>query len=302
MNKKILTAAIGAAMIAGPLAAQADLKISGRVAGELISNTGPGIVFGDTGNTRLQFDASNDSGGYLRMAMDMRPLFGPVGAASPLGRDAYLGLKGDFGSLQAGTMANVGKNIEGDPFIATFLEMRNNAVKGGSYGSSSFNATMIQYANKIGDAKIKVQYDLTDNGGKKGDLGASVKTKLAGATVFVSYNNEGNVAGGGFYKLGGAMKFGDIKGKFQYESDTTGGVSGTTWVLGAEVGLGDGAMVDVSYSDTGQDGTNAWYRVGYVKKLNKKTRWFVGVTQNGGSKLGTTANTSTYGGGMRVDI
>ncbi len=295
MNKNILTAAIGAAMIAGPLAAQADLKISGRVAGELTSSSAPGIVFGDTGNSRLQFDAKSGMG-YLRMAMDMRPLFG---GGSPGARDAYLGL--DFGSFkaQAGRMAGANKNLEKDPFIATFLEMRNNAVDGGSYGSSSFVATLIQVSGKAGDASYKIQYDATDSGGKKGDLCASLKAKLAGASVYVGYNNKGN-AGDTFYKLGGSMKFGDIKGKLYYENDSA---NISRFVVGAEIGMGDGAMVDISYGDQGNDITQAWYRIGYQKKMNKKTRWFVGYVSNGANKTaGTGAGDATFGGGVRVDI
>ncbi|MEE8428327.1 MAG: porin, partial [Gammaproteobacteria bacterium] len=230
MNKNILTAAIGAAMIVAPLAAQADLKISGRVAGELVNNT-TGTLFGDTGHSRLQFDFSNGMG-FARMAMDMRPLFG---AGSPGARDAYLGL--NFGSVavSAGRIAGAVKNLEKDPFIATFLEMRGNSVKGGSLGSNSFRPSVINVTAKAGGAKWKVQTSQFDNTGTKGDLSASVSGKMMGAKVYAGYNNLGN-SGNTFYKVGGSMDFGDVKGKLYYEND--GGTGLARFVVGAEMGMG----------------------------------------------------------------
>jgi len=300
MNKKILTAAIGAAMIAGPLAAQAELKIGGRVAGSLTSNNSV-VNFVDFGNTRIQFDAKDDSGWYARMAWDMRP----SGALSnqPAGilpmRDSLVGIKSGMGDFSFGRIAGAVKNIEGDPFIATFLQYRTAFVKGGAYGSSSFVNQIIQYSTKAGDASIKVQFNPVSAGsGSNGDAALAVKAKMAGANVFLGWNNEGNVAGGGFYKVGGNMKFGDIKATAIYESDTTGGAAVTTWVLGGAMSLGDGASVDASYSDKGSDGVNAAYRLAYMKKASKKARWWVGYTQNGSS----SANTATYGAGARVDF
>jgi hypothetical protein len=299
MNKKILSAAIGAALVAGPLAAQADLKISGRLAADITSADG-GIAMSDSGHSRLQLDASDDSGWYNRVAMDLRPIFG---GGSATGRDFYVGFKGGFGSIQAGRMAGAVKNIEGDPFIATFMEYRNNFVKGGAYGSSSFIGNMLQYANKFGDASIKLQYNPTDDAiaGPNGDLGASIKAKLAGANVFAGYNNEGN-SGNTYYKLGGDMSFGDIKAKLIYEND--GAIVGdeASFVVGAELKLA-GGMVDVSYSDKGNLRSAAAYRIGYMKKASKKARWWVGYTQNGSNKTpGVVGDTATFGGGARVDF
>lgn len=300
MNKKILSAAIGAALVAGPLAAQADLKISGRLAADITSADG-GIAMSDSGHSRLQLDASDDSGWYNRVAMDLRPIFG---GGSATGRDFYVGFKGGFGSIQAGRMAGAVKNIEGDPFIATFMEYRNNFVKGGAYGSSSFIGNMLQYANKFGDASIKIQYNPTDDAiaGPNGDLGASIKAKLAGANVFAGYNNEGNVTNGSYYKLGGDMTFGDIKAKLIYEND--GLITGdeASFVVGAELKLA-GGMLDVSYSDKGNLRSAAAYRIGYMKKASKKARWWVGYTQNGSNKTpGVVGDTATFGGGARVDF
>ena len=63
-------------------------------------------------------------------------------------------------------------------------------MKGGSYGSSSFINNMLQWDNKIGGGSLVVQYDPTDNGGKKGDIGIGFKGDLGGAKVYAAYNNQ----------------------------------------------------------------------------------------------------------------
>lgn len=57
-----------------------------------------------------------------------------------------------------------------------------------------------------------------------------------------------------------------------YETLSVAGVSVNAFVLGAEMGLGGGAMVDVSYGDAGGGGNAAYTRVAYIKKASKKVR------------------------------
>jgi len=301
MNKKILTAAIGAALVAGPLAAQADYKISGSVSGSLVSQDGV-ILFQDNGRSRLQFDISDDSGWYGRIARDMRlgrnAGLSTITSNLPMIRDQYVGLKTSFGSFQFGRMAGAVKNNEADPYITTFLELRNNAVLGGGtgLGSSGFRNNLIQYANKFGDATVKLQYNPVDVtvDPSNGELAASIIGKIAGARVYAGYSNLGN-SGSTFYKLGGSMKFGNINAKLHYEDFA----SFTNWNIGGEMGLGNGAAVDVTYADKGRDGTNAYYRLAYMKKASKKSRWWVGYVQNGNK---VAANGASYGAGARVDL
>ena len=299
MNKKVLAAAIAAAMVA-PVA-QADLKISGRVAMELVSEDGA-ILAKDYGNQRLQMDWADESGFMGRIALDMRQ--SKFTAPGSEFRDYHTGYKGGFGTLMAGRLAGAGKNIEGDMYVGTFLELRNAFVKGGSYGSSSFINNMIEYNNKFGDAVFKLQYDPTENGstavgGKKGDLGASIKAKLAGANVWAAYNNQGDTDT--YWKLGGDMKFGEIKVRAVYENDDGATGDEASWALGADMGFGNDWTGTVDYSDKGKNRAEAAYRVGVYKKFSKKAHMWVGYTQNGTSSS-TTADIAAYGVGFRVDI
>lgn len=309
MNKKILTAAIGAALVAGPLAAQADLKISGRVAGSLTSADGQ-IQFQDNGNTRLQFDASDESGWFARLAKDMRLGRLKVNSTTTTtemtdtqlrtDRDQYVGIKSSFGSFRFGRIAGAVKNIEADPYIATFLELRNNATKGGAYGSSSFQNGMIAYDHKFGDATVRLDYVAVDaaTGAANGALGASIVGKAAGARFYAGYNNQGN-GPDAFYKLGGSMKFGMANVVLNYEDNGT----DSNYGLGVDFGMGNGQSVNVHYADKGLDTTAAYYRVAYMKKASKKARFWVGYAQNGNkNQFGTAGDTASYGAGARVDF
>ncbi len=337
MNKKILAAAIGAAMIV-PVAAQADIKVSGAVGADLISLpshagiSGSGLTFGDWGHSKLQFDGSSDSGLYARAALDTRALFFQWTATNPLygyyatgnfaagmaPRDIYFGYKADWGSLQVGRMAGAVKNLEGDPFIATFLELRNNAYMGGGNGSGGFVDNMLQYANKFGDTSIKVQYDpiadtslpgmasQIDGSNWNGAMALGLKSKIAGANVFLGYNNLGNTAAGGsYYKLGGDMTFSGIKVSLGYQNHDNGaGTTASNFILGGSMDLGNGQLVDVTYSDKGADGTNAFYRVAYMKKMGKGGDVHAGYVTNGSKNsmvgIGSSANAGIFGVGVTV--
>jgi hypothetical protein len=292
MNKKILTAAVGAALLAGPLAAQADMKLSGRVAADLVSIDGV-LQYADYGQSRLQFDIMDDSGLYARAATDTRGWFQ---GSYNTGRDFYAGFKGSWGSLQAGRMGGAVKNIEKDPFIATFLELRNNAIRGGKYGSSGFIGNMLQYANSFNGLNLKVQYNLVDttvdpNGG---DLGASLTGKFGNGGFYAGYNTE-EVSGNTYYKVGGDMTFSGIKVKLGYQSLDT-GTTNSNFLVGAEFGLGDGQMIEGTYADKGSNRNDAFYRIAYQKKFSKNAEAHVGYVNNGAG----AGNVGTYGGGLIV--
>jgi len=308
MNKKILAAAIGAAMVA-PLAAQADLKISGRVAMELVSEDG-NINAQDYGNSRIQMDWADETGFFARTAFDTRlskftavsgtaTTSGAVSGSTAAWRDWYVGYKGGFGSLRAGRLAGVGKNVEGDMYIGTFLELRNAFVKGGSYGSSSFINNMIQYDNKVGDMWFGAQYNPTDNGGTKGDIGLAVKANAGGAKLYAAYNNQGDT--NTYWKLGGSMGFGGVNVRAHYENDGNLAGDEASWDLGADMGFGNAWTGTVDYSDKGKNRAEAAYRVGVYKKFSKKAHMWVGYTQNGTSSSTSNA-VAAYGVGFRVDI
>jgi predicted porin len=173
MNKNVIALAVAAAM-AAPLAAQAEVKITGGLQAQIVSIDGDsampdGLYATDggeyegenTGNYGfLQFAASEDLGNGLKAlaVYNMNISVGdsdgaPVGGAAPGGRDAYVGLSGGFGTVLAGTLtAPYAMTKSWDPFVATFAQARGNGGMSSLHNSYAGNA--LAYANKFGMANV----------------------------------------------------------------------------------------------------------------------------------------------------
>ena len=301
MNKKIIAIAIATAM-AAPVA-MADIKVSGRMAGHLTSsdkNVGAGTdtakasrEFGDAGQARLVFDGT-DGNFFARIAYDTRAASGGGALA---GRDNYLGYNFANSAISFGRIGGAAKNIEKDPYIATFLQMRGTAAisrTSKEYGSSSFVGSIIQYTMKAGGAKVKFQYDPTDNTGASGNEGhtALAVTGKAGAIgYFVSYNNGTGSDGGSSNgqsntKVGGSMKFGATKVTLMLSGSkaSSAAEAQSATFLSADMGLGDGLSANFGYGNNKAKTT--WMRLAVAKKFSKQTTVYGGLTNtkpDGGS-------------------
>lgn len=199
MNKKLIAIAV-ASVMATPVMA-ADLKISGRLNQQFTSLSTDAATdtdvldYSDNGHQRLQFDVKAGNA-YGRMAYDARE------SKNLANRDMYVGYKFGAASIQFGRMGNAGKNIEKDPLIATFLEVRTSAASatgaGSAYDSNGFVSDIAQFATKAGGVDIKVQLGLSDNDAtagpgatNQGHVGVALSGKAGGVRWFVS-NNNGN--------------------------------------------------------------------------------------------------------------
>ncbi len=171
MNKKILFAAVGAAIAASPMiAAQADVKVGGHAQVEYyqykLNDAGAtrkasGLI--DNARGRFWIDASEDLGGGMKamaryeFSVDTAnggqaaaASGGPSGAAGydtgtrsfdQRTREKYVGLSGGFGTVTAGNLHGSYKRLGGvrwDPVNATVLEARGN---GGQSGGRDISAT-----------------------------------------------------------------------------------------------------------------------------------------------------------------
>ncbi len=169
MNKKILFAAVGAAIAASPMiAAQADVKVGGHAQVEYYNgenSTGTtttkhsGLI--DNARGRFWIDASEDLGGGMkamaRYEFSVDTANGGQSAANgnaTLGgydgttartfdqrtREKYVGLSGGFGTITAGNLHGTYKRLGGvrwDPVNATVLEARGNGGQSGTDASGS---------------------------------------------------------------------------------------------------------------------------------------------------------------------
>lgn len=325
MNKKIIAIAIASAL-AAPVA-MADVKVSGRVGAHFASISDEGVLntadaddaklhgfnaveagdvvgeaattLGDQGHTRLQFDATSGKA-FARLAYDARL------DKDLAPREAYLGYKFGAGSVQVGRMAGALKNLEKDPYIATFLEVRGTSgAGGGAYGSNSFVDHLVQYSTKISGLAVKVQYDAGDNASvtdNEGHMAVSVMGKAGGVKWWAGMNtaddDEQNNDSGNV-KVGASMKFGAVKGTVQFEDTTINASDLTRILIMADMGLGQGASVNAALGNLTSDdiGDSTWVRLAYAKKLNKGTTVYAGYTS---SDFDGDISYSIIGAGMTI--
>jgi predicted porin len=165
MNKNVIALAVAAAM-AAPLAAQAEVTVSGTLQAEIISldgdNVQKGLYVADaqeggkvgSGNAgALNFSASEDLGDGLK-AIAKYGVNVDVDGKAPAQRDAYVGLSGGFGTVMAGTLTTpyASSTKTWDPFLATAAQARGNYGMSALHNGYAKNA--IAYANKFGMAKV----------------------------------------------------------------------------------------------------------------------------------------------------
>ena len=324
MNKKIIAIAV-ASVMAAPVA-MADLKISGRVNQQFVNTDTDGgastLNNTDNGHARLQFDAKSGDV-YGRLALDER--FGrdngaANGADGRTKRDQYVGYKFGAASLQYGRMGGAAKNIEKDPLIATFLEVRSSVASANpanAYDSSSFVNEVLQFSTKAGNANIKVQLGLSDNDvadattagdTNQGYTAFSIRGKAGPVTYFASYNNgnadQGTTANDDSNtKIGATMKFGKVAATLAIKNQDNNGFNTDVVVLRANMGLGDGqkiyAGVATREDDNGASGDSTWFRLGYSKTLSKGATVYAGYTSTDNDTAGS-ADVSTLGAGMTL--
>ncbi len=171
MKKNVIALAVAAAM-AAPLAAQAEVSISGGLQAEVVNYGGDGGIRnglyaadgGQVGSENggsygfLKFSASEDLGGGMKAlamwnsAVNVGDTGGSNGGMG--GRDAYVGLTGGFGTVLAGTLATPYKSstVSWDPFVATSLQARGNG--GMSDAQNGYANNALAYANKFGPATV----------------------------------------------------------------------------------------------------------------------------------------------------
>jgi len=205
MNKKLLTAAIGAALAAGPMfAAHADVKVYGKVQGEVGSidasdfdgtetgtnKNGQTITFVGTGydgmtvedrnNGRIGVFATEDLGGGLKgIAKAEWKIDTTQGGLGNGEREAFVGLQGGWGTFTVGALKSPYKYTGGvtyDPFVATMLEARGNGGMTGdelraagvsnAFGHNGFLTDMLGYTSpNFGGFQFWAVYSPDENSG-----------------------------------------------------------------------------------------------------------------------------------------
>lgn len=349
MNKKLIAIAV-ASVMAAPIA-MADVKMSGRVNAQYGIKSVDGATddpmgrLNDSGQARFQVDVTSGKV-YARWAIDNRygrashthstVVTDAEAADVALGngatfdtdkantfgatnRDSFVGYKFDGFKLQYGRMGVAGKNIEKDPYIATFLQIRgaSEAVTKGTYGSSSFVDDVVQLSTKVGGGKLTAQINFDDKSSSisstnEGMVALSYAGKAGAVNYWVAYNTGSTDGANGSdptnddtnIKVGASMKFGKIKGTFNYTSADANGAGKDNILLMADMGLGNGMSVNgtigLASADGGSAGDTTFLRLAFKKKLAKGVSAYAGYTSTDYDAANTAKDFSVVGAGMTV--
>ena len=207
MNKKLLTAAIGAALVAGPmLAAQAKVTVYGmaqvEVSDESVDNVTTGLGmndddfvrtsnwnFGSNKNAtddsalttednargRIGVKVKEDLGGGLKGIAKFEWKVDTTQGGRDTGqRESFVGLQGSWGTFKAGRLRTPYKYYGGvkyDPFVATNLEARRNGgMSGGGFTHNGFAPDTLGYISpkKKGPVQFWAVISLDEQGGGGG--------------------------------------------------------------------------------------------------------------------------------------
>jgi predicted porin len=249
MNKKLLSVAIAAA-VAVPLAAQAEIKLSGTIqaeVGNLEISGADGLTTTDDSNGALagggpnavKFDFSEDLGGGLKAVGRIDWAFdttnqGGSGAANGLSdREKFVGLQGSSGAyFRMGRIQGAYKTATKiDPFYGTAGQMRiGGGESGGEFGHGGYVNNVAELGFSGGGFKVALQGVLSDDGNdataladdgvasRSGSVLANVEYKNDMFTVYGGYSNdEARVTNGTNWKVGGKVAFGGLGVGLQYE-------------------------------------------------------------------------------------
>ena len=313
MNKKLIAAAVVAGL-AAPMAAQADVSVYGVAQLELTNYDDgaatTGIVLDDKfGQSRVGVRWSEDLGGGLKSLGVFE--WGPqidshfAGGSNPAldGRIAYIGLKGGWGEVDAGTILQPYKysgGVKYDAFVATAAQARptsaapgaGGGMSGGAFGHGAYFNDAISYKNKFGMATIWLAYSpekaatigTPSGNGASGDLMASVVVGFNGGEAGLAYAKDNNASGttgaDGVKntKIFGKYSFGSSTVLAQYE-DSKAATSGNKTkyaFLGYQLKMGMNKFV-LQLGQTKPDGGNKtnYGAAGVIHNFSKKTRVFL---------------------------
>ena len=240
-------------------------------------------------------------------------------------RESFVGLKGNFGTVQLGNLKSAYKYTGGvkyDAFVATVLEARNQGGMSGSdlgnssYGHNSFLANSIGYITpKMNGFQGWLTYSPDESGNSKGDDGdltASLKYNNGPMELGVAYvNNDDNSGaipgnGGDGFKLLGSYKFGNHKVMGQYESlDTDAAGDVDYYFLAYHFKTGNNTIVGQLGNrdpDATGEGETDYYMIGLIHALSKKTRLTAGYSNSETDATFTDfgAEVETFSVGLRM--
>jgi len=290
MNKKLIAAAIAAAVSAP--AAMADVTVYGKIhmSVDSVDEDGAGGYNGQTITSRasrIGFKGTEDLGNGLKAVWKFESGIN-VDSSSGLsgGRDAYLGLAGNFGTvLLAGGVNTPYKNSTAklDFFADTLADQNstvgtedNRASNAIAYISPKFSGMQFSAATVAGETDA-------GNDGLVDAYSVAVTYNNAGITAAIAYEDLGDhvQAGAAFdgkaetkVRVGLGYKMDAFKVAAVYEDQSDrGGVAGADramWQVSAAYSMGNNTLKAMYGDNDAASGGNAW-AIGADHKMSKRT-------------------------------
>lgn len=234
--------------------------------------------------SRLGFKGTENLGGGLKanfvLEMGLNPDTGASAQGVTFGRQASVGLSGDFGVLNLGRQKSVTYDL-GDDIDPFHIGMAGDI--GRLFKTSNRNNNAVTYAtNNLSGFVGTVQYAF---GEVAGDTAASRTIGLSGkyqagpvmaAIAYEKVNDAlGNdLAGGKKTLIGGTYDFGVAKAHAAFETIKGGTSDQRVWMIGTTVPFGPGAFLADYTRVTNKAAANAdgnQFAVGYTYDLSKRT-------------------------------
>ncbi len=335
MNKKLLTLAIGVALGTVPMISSASqVKLYGHLQVEVGSIDTGGLAgnenfTADNSRGRIGIEASEKLGnGLTALALFEWRVDTTTGDVDAGDRQGMVGLKGNFGTFEAGALKGAYKYFGGvsyDPFNTTALEARSN---GGTSGAELGNTRYGHHAfldNSIGwkspnwnGLEVWAHYSIDEQNAagntltSDGDYTVGVRYKNGPFEVGVAaVNNDSitGVLGGDGTKIFGQYKLGNHTFSGQYERiDAEIGALSTqhdVWFFGYQLKAGNNifvAQVGKNEADlnVGLDTETDYFALGVIHELSKKTRVFGGYRNTDKNAAGAGNETEVFSVGLRV--
>lgn len=196
MNQKLFAFAIAATLVA-PMAADADVKLSGVIQGEITSSEvgdsdqdretltkdKEGAIF-NSGPNLLTFDIDEKLGGGLAAYARYQGTFSTSDNEGITGKEAFLGLKTSSFFLRYGKLTGAYKSSLGliDPWAGTSLQARGSGggMSGSKYNSVTWDAASKTFKTQAAASNNDAGQGLSHSGYVEGALEAGMK--MAGFT------------------------------------------------------------------------------------------------------------------------
>ena len=228
MDKKLLVAAVGAALASGPMLAQAEVKLYGHAHMSLENldrdtDSDEGEWFVSSNSSRFGIRASEDVGGGLKAVAQYEFLFSQDAGGNPsttckstskafpvsvscstsnvvsTNRDNYVGLEGGFGSLRLGVIDTATKDIGGiaDLFYREQLGESRSIINLGGM-DARINDGVHYNSPSFGGVTVKFQYGTEDEFTTDDTImAANVRWTAGPISLGLGYLNDKNEAAGG---------------------------------------------------------------------------------------------------------